>query len=182
MTQPPEPPSGFVDPEVLARPRWLLEGAGLVVLLVLAWLSRSYELLVGTDLVGLVTIIVAILALVLAHESVHFVASFALGYEPVIRWFPPRVYTADTWGDRDDGLLMLAGPILVLNVSGAIIWLVWSGWVATAGLGVITLNTAMSVGDLYVIGYLLAHDEETVTIVVEDEEGPNEYVSWPESE
>lgn len=182
MTQPPEPPSGFVAPEVLDRPRWLLEGAGLVVLVVLAWLSGSYELLVGTDLVGLVSVIVAILALVLAHEGVHLVAALALGYEPVIRWIPPQVYSADTWSDRDDGLLMLAGPILVLNVLGAIIWLVSSGWVATAGLGVIALNTAMSVGDLYVIGYLLAHPEETVTIVVEDEDGPNEYVSWPDAE
>ncbi len=178
----PDPPDGYDGPEALVRPKWLLEGAGVVTLFVLGWLARSHELLIAADTTVLVGIITGVIALAVIHEGMHVAASLALGHDPVIRLMPPAVYTVDTWGERRDDLVMLATPFVVLNLLGGLIWVLGTGDIALLGLGVIVVNTAVSVADLYVFGYLLAQPPETMTIVVETDDGLTEYVTRPQPE
>lgn len=177
----PEPPEGYEEPEEMIRPRWLLEGAGVVTLFGLGWLARSHELLITADGAVLLGIVLGVVALAVVHEALHVVASLALGHEPMVRLMPPAVYSVDTWGSRRDDLIMLVTPFIGLNLLGVLVWLIGTGDMALLGLALIVVNTAVSVADLYVVGYLLAQPPETMTIVVETDEGLAEFISQPSS-
>lgn len=176
----PPTPSGYGPAQPIERPRWRLEAAGVVVLVVLGGLLGLHRALAGADAGSLAVVLLTVVGLTVAHEGVHFLAATWLGAQPTLRWFPPAVVTLDTWGTRRDDLVTLAAPLVVLDLVAGAGWaLAGSSTVGALALIVFVVNTAVSVGDLYAMGYLLRRPRGTRTIVIRTDDGLAEFVAEP---
>lgn len=151
------------------------------VLVVLGWVAGLHETSPIADRRGLFQLIVILLGLVVAHEGLHYLASRSLGYRPTITFFPPSVVVLDEWGTRRGDIVMLLTPLIVLNLIGAVLWLGWVNTIGDIGAVLVVVNTAVSIGDMYMVAWLARKPPGTQTIVVEHDDGMIEYVAIPSS-
>jgi len=174
----PESPDGYTQYKHYSPPRWisipsmavLLSIAGVVIFSedVVLFPQSNVKLLVGVG--------IAIMASLYIHESLHYLANSALGYDPVYKW-PNAVYVPKESLDLWEITIVLLAPQLlsviytVLLITGTVsdleIVIAWG----------LVLNLGGASSDVFWVVRRLTWPSETKVVVGDDIEN---YVAFPE--
>lgn len=171
-------------------PDRLIAAVALLVMVVLSFpvFPGWIEWILGFDgdAIGIITAlsdeIVFIIAVTLIHEYIHYAVGRALNYNPdfgielkdtfwVIKEPAPYVVIIEEFMTRDENILMLIAPFLLISGTALALLLVPTpGWVTHyAGVGFV-FNTGGSMGDIYNCTQLLSHSQDTEFVNVDDNE------------
>lgn len=173
----PDSPRGYTPYEQYSFQWWVLPSA-IVALLAMASViifsegivlfSDSHkELLVGAG--------VAILASLYAHESLHYLASSVLGYDPVFLW-PNAVYVPEeTLNLREISTMLLAPQLLSIIYVYLLLIGLGPSLELVIGWGLV-LNLGGAASDVAWIFRRVTWPEGTKVVVGDDQEN---YVAFP---
>ncbi|MDR5657696.1 metalloprotease family protein [Halodesulfurarchaeum sp. HSR-GB] len=147
----------------------LLTVAGLVIFLedVVLYPQNNVKLIVGAG--------IAIVATIYVHESLHYLANSAIGYDPVFVW-PNAVYVPEVSLDLWEITVVLLAPqflsvtYTVLLITGAV-----NDLAIVVGWGLI-LNLGGAASDVFWIVRRLTWPAETKVVVGDDKKN---YVAFP---
>ncbi|MFP4591183.1 MAG: DUF3267 domain-containing protein [Halobacteriales archaeon] len=180
MVCPPPSPDGLGETRRMERPQWWLELGGVVVLVGLGLATGLDRRILAASDEATLALVPAILVVAAIHEACHYLASRALGFDPVVDVVPPRVYAPGQWGTRREAMVALLAPVAVVTVIGLVAWAAPLGpTAALLGHAAVVLNLAMAGGDLYAAGVVARLPAGSRTIVIETDDGPVEFVAEP---
>lgn len=117
-------PDGYSRYEHYPLPIWGLLGSTFVLAIVgVSWiLAYSVQMVPSSRVDFVVGVALAMSASLFLHESLHFLANMALGYNPVYEW-PNKVYVPKKnlklW---ESAVVLLAPQLLSILYAGLIVW------------------------------------------------------------
>jgi len=174
----PESPDGHTQYKHYSPSRWMLLPT-MAVLLTIAGVvifSEDIVLFPQSNVKLIVSVGIAIMASLYIHESLHYLANSALGYDPVYKW-PNAVYvpreSLDLW---EITIVLLAPQLLsviytVLLITGAV-----NGLEIVIAWGLV-LNLGGAASDVFWVVRRLTWPSGTRVVVGDDIEN---YVAFPE--
>ena len=157
----PPPPAGYAPPEPFVYPMWGLQGAALLVLvlmggsllLFLGWWHGELSLTLGLGELLLVLLTVAVVIVV--HELVHGAVYRLLGYEVQfgVAWQMGAAYAAvfGQFQQRGHNFASAVAPLVVLTAVLFPLLLVPNSVLNLIGFTALLFNTSGAVGDLYLM-------------------------------
>jgi hypothetical protein len=171
----PPPPPGYDNPVRFQYPTLLLILLSVVVIaltvlvvgLLVMWIHGAPDSFVITfDTVDLIAFWGTMLATVVIHELIHALAARALGYRINfgIKWRMAAPYVAvfHQFMPRNHNLLIAIAPLLVFTLLFIPLLFVPAPLVLIVASTVLVINTAGSVGDLYLCWRLLRLPRQTL--------------------
>lgn len=175
----PESPDGFTPYEQYSFPKWVIGATGSLLLGIAAVIIFSEGILLypENNVKLVVAFGLAVTASLFIHESLHYVANAALGYDPVYVW-PNMVYVPHKYlGFWEAAIALLAPQLLtavyiVLLVTGA-----GTSFEIIIGWGLV-LNLGGAAADVAWVFRRATWPDGTRVIVGDDHEN---YVAFPKN-
>ncbi|HEY7414700.1 MAG TPA: DUF3267 domain-containing protein [Ktedonobacteraceae bacterium] len=123
--------------------------------------SKNFRLVVNFQILGIavLSIVIVSIAVVIVHEAIHGLFFWLFTRKPPVfgfRWVYAYAAAPEYYIPRNQFLVVGIAPLVLISLVGLALFLV-TPFAATIILVLaLTLNASGAVGDLYVVGWLLA--------------------------